>query len=76
MCGRKRPFSIVFDRFHINRITAVFGRMVIECKRSDTAFSHCVRSFSTVYDTVKYGRNTAHMKPVKYGPFTVLNDSI
>ena len=55
MHGRKRPFSFVFDPFHINRITAVFCRIVIECKRSDTAFSHRIRSFSTVYDTVKYG---------------------
>ena len=31
------------------------GRIVSECKRSDTAFSHRIRSFSTVYDTVKYG---------------------
>ena len=76
MHGSKWSFSIVFDPFHINRITAVFYRIVSECKRSDTAFSHRIRSFSTVYDTVKYGRNTVHMKRVKYGPFTVINDSI
>ena len=76
MHGRKRPFSIVFDPFHINRITAVFCRLLSECKWSDTAFSHRIRLFSTVYDTVKYGRNTVHMKRVKYGPFTVINDSI
>ena len=29
-----------------------------------------------MYDTVKYGRNTAHMKRIKYGPFMVINDSI
>ena len=55
MHGRKRPFSIVFDPFHIDRITAVFYRIVLECKRSNIAFSHRIRSFSTVYDTVKYG---------------------
>ena len=55
MHGRKRPFSFVFNPFHINRITAVVCRIVIECKRLDTAFSHRTRSFSTVYDTVKYG---------------------
>ena len=76
MHGCKRPFSIIFDPFHINRITAVFCRIVSECKRSDTALSRRIRSFSTVYDTVKYGRNMAHMKRVKYGPFTVMNDSV
>ena len=76
MHGRKRPFSTVFDPFHINRITDVFCHIVSECKRSDTAFFHSMLSFSTVYDTVKYGRNAANMKRVKYGPFTVINDSI
>ena len=76
MHDRKRPFSIVFDPFHITRITAVCCRIVIESKQSDTAFSHRIRSFSTVYDTVKYGRNTVDMKRVKYGPFTVINDSV
>ena len=76
MHGRKRTFSIVFDSFHINCTTAVFCRIVSVCKRLDTAFSRRIRSFSTVYDTVKYGRNTVHMKRVKYGRFTVINDSI
>ena len=76
MHGRRRPFSIVFDPFHINRITAVSCCTVSECKRSDTAFSHRIRPFSAVCDTVKYGHNTVHMKRVKYGPFTVINDSI
>ena len=76
MHGHKRPFSIVFETFHINRITVVFCRIVSERKRSDTAFSHRTRSFSTAYNTVKYGRNAAHMKWVKYGPFTVINSRI
>ena len=67
MHGRKRPFSIVFDPFHINRITAIFWRIVIECKRSDTAFSHRIRSFSTVYDTVKYGPNETGQIRTVYG---------
>ena len=67
MHGRKRPFSIVFEPFHINRITAVFYRIVIECKRSDTAFSHRIRSFSTVYDTVKYGPYETGQIRVVYG---------
>ena len=70
------PFSIVFDPFHITSITAVCCRIVIESKQSDTAFSHRIRSFSTVYDTIKYGRNTVDMKQVKYGSFTVINDSM
>ena len=76
MHGRIRPFFIIFDLFHINRVTAVFCHIVTECKRSDTVFSHRIRSFSAAYDTAKYGRNTLHMKRVKYGPFTVINDSV
>ena len=71
MHGRKRSFSIVFDPFHINRITAIFCRIVSECKRSDTAFSHRIRLFSTVYDTVKYGRNTG---PYKTGQIRAVYD--
>ena len=76
MHGHKRPFSIVFGPFHMNRITAVFCRIVNECKRLDTAFSHRIQSFSTLYDTVKHRGNTADMKRVKCGPFTVINVSI
>ena len=67
MHGRKRPFSIVFDPFHINRITAVFCLIVSECKLSDTVFSHRIRSFSTVYDMVKYGQYETSQMPTVYG---------
>jgi hypothetical protein len=66
--GRKRPFSIVFDSFGSDRITAVFYRIVNERKRSDTPFSGRLRQLLTVYDTTKNGRNTITTKWAIYTP--------
>ncbi len=74
--GRKRPFSIVFDSFGSDRITAVFYRIVNERKRSDTPFSGRLQQLLTVYDTTKNGRNTITTKWSIYTPQTAVNDSM
>jgi hypothetical protein len=52
--GRKRPvFFIVFRPFGSDCITAVFHRIVNECKRSDTRLSGRLRPLLTVHDTIK-----------------------
>jgi hypothetical protein len=66
--GRKRPLLIVFDPFGSHRITAVFHRVVNECKRWDTQFSGRSRQLLTVYDTTKHGRNTVTTKWAIYNP--------
>jgi hypothetical protein len=62
--GRKRPvFFIVFRPFGSDCITAVFHRIVNECKRSDTRLSGRLRPLLTVHDTIK---------TVLYAPFMVI----
>ena len=57
---------LIFDTFHSDRFTAVFCRIVNQCKRLDTLFSGRLRQLLTVHGTTKHNRNTAAMKRVKY----------
>ncbi len=61
----------------MRRITAVFDRAVQVKNGRQTVVQSSIRSFTIVNNTVRYGRNTAHTKGVKYDekrPFTAGRD--